>query len=56
MFKALLLPDYISEQPQFFRDAGNFDLRKLKLPLTLENFTAKYQKVCEISWAKLSTK
>jgi len=24
MFKALLLPNYISEQPQFFRDASNF--------------------------------
>ena len=24
MFKALLLPKYISEQPQFFRDASNF--------------------------------
>jgi len=24
MFKALLLPNYISEQPQFFRDAINF--------------------------------
>jgi len=24
MFKALLLPNYISEQPQYFRDAGNF--------------------------------
>ena len=24
MFKALLRPNYISEQPQFFRDASNF--------------------------------
>jgi len=24
MFKALLLPNYISEQPQFLRDASNF--------------------------------
>ena len=24
MFKALLLPNYISEQPQYFRDASNF--------------------------------
>ena len=24
MFKALLLPNYINEQPQFFRDASNF--------------------------------
>jgi len=24
MFKALLLPNYISEQPKFFRDASNF--------------------------------
>jgi len=24
MFTALLLPNYISEQPQFFRDASNF--------------------------------
>jgi len=27
----------------------------IKLSLTLENFIAKYQKVCEISWAKLGT-
>ena len=32
------------------------ELLLIKLPLTLENFTAKYQKVCEISWAKLGTK
>jgi len=25
------------------------ELLLIKLPLTLENFTAKYQKVCEIS-------
>jgi len=25
----------------------------MKLSLTLENFIAKYQKVCEISWTKL---
>jgi len=24
MLEALLLPNYISEQPQYFRDAGNF--------------------------------
>jgi len=24
MFKALLLPNYISEQPQFFKDASTF--------------------------------
>jgi len=24
MFKTLLLPNYTSEQPQFFRDASNF--------------------------------
>jgi len=24
MFKALLLPNYISEQPQYFSDASNF--------------------------------
>jgi len=24
MFKGLLLPNYISEEPQFFRDASNF--------------------------------
>jgi len=24
VFKALLLPNYISEQPQYFRDASNF--------------------------------
>jgi len=24
MFEALLLPNYVSEQPQFFRDASNF--------------------------------
>jgi len=28
----------------------------IKLSLTLENFIAKYKKVCEISWAKLGTK
>jgi len=104
MFKTLLLPNYISEQPQFFRDATNFakywknniiyivtfkghswlflalatnfrkfsnlamvlfldifrlyseELLLIKLSLTLENFFAKYQKVCEISRAKLGTK
>jgi len=24
MFEALLLPNYISEQPQYFKDASNF--------------------------------
>jgi len=96
MFKALLLPNYISEQPQYFRDANNIakywknniiyivtfkghfppkltvssscykfsnltavffldsflsyleDLLLIKLSLTLENFIAKYHKVCEI--------
>jgi len=32
------------------------DLLLIKLSLTLGNFIAKYQKVCEISWAKLGTK
>ena len=107
MFKALLLPNYIREQPQYFRDASNFanywkndiiyivtvkghgspkltvssscykfskfanlatvlfldifcsyleELLLIQLSLTLENFIAKYQKVCEISWAKHGTK
>jgi len=28
----------------------------IKLSLTLQNFIAKYKKVCEISWAKLGKK
>jgi len=32
------------------------ELLLIKLSLTLENFVAKYQKVCEISWAKFGTK
>jgi len=106
MFKALLLPNYISEHPNFsgilvtlpniekitlstlwpskvnghgppkltvssscyklsnlatvlFLDSFRSYLEKLlliKLSLTLENYIAKYQKVCEISWAKLGTK
>jgi len=32
------------------------ELLLIKLSLTLENFIAKYQKVYEISWAKLGTK
>jgi len=96
MFKALLLPNYISEQPQYFRDASNFakywknniiyivtvkghgppkltvssscykffnlatvlfldsfrsyleELLLIQLSLSLENFIAKYKKVCEI--------
>jgi len=107
MFKALLLPNNISEQPQFFRDVTNFakywkndivyivtykghgppnwlflalgtnfrkfsnlamilfldsfrsylaELLLIKLSLTSENFIAKYQKICEISWAKRGTK
>jgi len=32
------------------------ELLLIKLSLTLENFIAKYEKVCEISWAKLGTK
>jgi len=32
------------------------ELLLIKLSLTLENFVAKYQKVCEISWAKFDTK
>jgi len=32
------------------------ELLLIKLSLTLENLIAKYQKVCEISWAKLGTK
>jgi len=32
------------------------ELLLIKLSLTLGNFIAKYQKVCEISWAKLGTK
>ena len=32
------------------------ELLLIKLSLTLENFIAIYQKVCEISWAKLGTK
>jgi len=32
------------------------ELLLIKLSLTLENCIAKYQKVCEISWAKLRTK
>jgi len=32
------------------------ELLLIKLSLTYENFIAKYQKVCEISWVKLGTK
>ena len=32
------------------------ELLLIKLSLTLDNFIAKYQKVCEISWAKLGMK
>jgi len=32
------------------------ELLLIKVLLTLENFIAKYHKVCEISWAKLDTK
>jgi len=32
------------------------ELLLIKLSLILENFIAKYQQVCEISWAKLGTK
>jgi len=32
------------------------ELLLIQLSLTLENFIAKYQKVCEIPWAKLGTK
>jgi len=32
------------------------ELLLIILSLTLENFIAKYQKVCEISWANLGTK
>jgi len=32
------------------------ELLLVKLPLTLKNCIAQYQKVCEISWAKLGTK
>jgi len=32
------------------------ELLLIQLSLTLENFIAKYQKVCEIAWAKLGTK
>jgi len=32
------------------------ELLLMKLALTFENFIAKYQKVCEISWVKLGTK
>jgi len=32
------------------------ELLLIKLSLTLENFIAKYHKVCEISWFKLGTK
>jgi len=42
-----------------FRDSFRSYLVELllrKLSLTLENFIAKYQKVCEISWVKLGTK
>jgi len=30
------------------------ELLLIQLSLTLENFIAKYQKVCEISWAKMA--
>jgi len=32
------------------------ELLLIKLSLTVENFIAKYQKVCEVSWVKLGTK
>jgi len=32
------------------------ELLLIKLFLTTENFIAKYQKVCEVSWTKLGTK
>jgi len=32
------------------------ELLLIQLSLTLENFITKYQKVCEIAWAKLGTK
>jgi len=32
------------------------ELLLIKLSLTSENFITKYQKVCEISWAKLGMK
>jgi len=32
------------------------ELLLIKLSLTLQNFIAKYQKICERSWAKLGTK
>jgi len=39
-----------------FLDSFRSYLEELLLSLTLENYSAKYQKVCEISWVKLGTK
>jgi len=44
MFKALLLPNYISEQPQYFRDAGNFAKYSKNVMIYIVTFK------CQGSW------